>query len=314
MAERVAIVGARGYVGSELIGLLNHHPGFETRAVGSRSRAGQMVSDVVPVGESDLRYQTITAESVSDIEADIWVLGLPNGMAAPFVEAIEESNAQAKIVDLSSDYRGADGWTYGLTEHNRDSIKGASRVANPGCYATGIQLGLHPLLDSIAGEPIAFGVSGYSGAGTKPSPKNDLHRLRDNLLPYKLCGHGHQKEISYFLGRPARLIPHVAPFFRGISLTLSIELTEASSIVALQERLEAAYQDEPLVRVQEEIPEVRDIVFRHHAALGGLALDPSLKRLNMVVVLDNLLKGAATQALQNMNLMCGFQEREAILT
>ena len=312
MGRRVCICGARGHVAAELIGLLDQHPHFDLIAVGSRSRAGELVHETVALRNSALRFQEISPEDVGTIDADVWVLGLPNGLSAPYVEAIQANHAEAKIIDLSSDHRDRDEWVYGLVEHQRSAISNATRVANPGCYATGVQLALLPIMDAIVHTPIVFGVSGYSGAGTTPSPKNDLHRLRDNLLPYRLDGHGHEEEISATLQRPVRLLPHVAPFFRGISLTFHAMLAPGWSADRIFGCLEEAYREEALVQVHRSIPEIRDVVFRHHVAIGGVSVQEGTQQLTLVATLDNLRKGAATQALQNLNLMCGFEEREAI--
>ena len=153
-------------------------------------------------------------------------------------------------------------------------------MSNPGCYATGSQLGLGPLVSQslVNGLPCIFGVSGYSGAGTKPSPKNDVNHLNNNLLPYSLVGHIHEREISSHLTNPVAFMPHVGQFFRGITLTIHV------------------------------IPEVKSIAGEHGVEVGGFKLDPSGKRLVLVVTLDNLLKGAATQAIQNVNLALNLKE------
>jgi N-acetyl-gamma-glutamylphosphate reductase len=173
-----------------------------------------------------------------------------------------------------------------------------------------MQLALAPLIGSLDGPATVFGVSGYSGAGTTPSPKNDPERLRDNLMPYSLVGHVHEREASHHLGHPVRFLPHVAAFFRGISLTIAIERLTATTVDALREQFRAAYRDEPLVRVQEAAPEVREVAGRHHVAIGGFAVEG--RRAVLVCALDNLRKGAATQALQNLLLALGLDERSAI--
>jgi len=304
----VAVIGARGYTGAELLPLLHGHPRFELIAVGSGSAAGERVADhVAGMPGSKLRFSDIDAESLGRLQPDACVLALPNGAAAPYVEAIERDSPETVIVDLGADYRFDPDWAYGQPERFADRIAGARRIANPGCYATGAQLALAPLVDRLAGTPAVFGVSGYSGAGTRPSRRNDPEVLADNLLPYSLVDHVHEREVSHHLGHDIRFMPHVAPFFRGISLTLAVELTEALDPAQLYRRFEAFYERCPLVQVQAEAPEVKQVRGRHEVVLGGFAVsERHPTRLSVVSVLDNLLKGAATQAVQNLNLAFGL--------
>jgi N-acetyl-gamma-glutamyl-phosphate reductase len=288
--KRVGVVGARGYVGQELVPLVQAHPHLELAFASSRSEQ--------PVGPAD----------VAQHHVDAIVLAMPNGQSDPYAAAYP-----GVIVDLSADHR-FDGWVYGLPEHHRAKIVGARRIANPGCYATGAQLALEPFLDVIEGVPHVFGVSGYSGAGTSKSDKNDPEKLRDNLIPYALVDHTHEKEVSRHLGRAVAFMPHVAPFFRGITLTVSFSTSQAVTKAALQERLASRYAGEALVKVQDEAPLVRDAANKHGATLGGLSVDAAGRRVALVCTLDNLLKGAATQALQNLNLALGLPEHMGVPT
>jgi N-acetyl-gamma-glutamyl-phosphate reductase len=216
-------------------------------------------------------------------------------------------------LDLGADWRFDLDWAYGLTELNRDVLAGARRIANPGCYATGGLFGLWPIRRSLAAPPVVFGLSGFSGAGRTPSPRNDPERLRDNVIPYALSGHVHEQEISAHLGRPTRFHPHVAPFFRGISLTISVTLTEPFSVAELTSAYAQHYEDEPLVVLGEAIPEIREVAGTPRLAIGGFTVDErDPMRASFVVVLDNLLKGAASQALQNINLALGLKELSAV--
>ncbi|MCA9517343.1 MAG: N-acetyl-gamma-glutamyl-phosphate reductase [Myxococcales bacterium] len=310
----VAVIGARGHTGAELLRLLDGHPNFRIAAVSSRALVGKAVRDEVAGG---LRTDAVFADlEPADVAAHagvgVWVLALPNGLAAPWVAAIDEHAPDSVIVDLSADYRFDSAWTYGLTEMNRKWLLGARRVANPGCYATGAQLALLPVIELLDGAPHVFGVSGYSGAGTTPSPRNDPEQLRDNLMPYSLVGHTHEQEIRWHLGHRVFFMPHVAPFFRGITLTISMPLGEPIARGELLERYRQRYQAEPLVDVIDEAPLVRDAANRHGVTLGGLTIDPAERHAVVVSTLDNLLKGAATQAMQNMNLACGFDELAGI--
>lgn len=308
MAASVTVIGARGYTGSELMPLLWHHPEFELAAVGSRSAAGQRVADGMEgLAGCELCYSDITPENLHEHPADSFILALPNGEAADFVAAIDQACPDAVVVDLSADYRFDDNWTYGLPERFAGNISGAKRIANPGCYATGMQFALLPLVDRLAATPSAFGVSGYSGAGRSRSRKNDPEVLKDNLLPYALAGHVHEREVSRQLGRPVRFLPHVASFFRGISLTVSAELKNPLGA----EELLAIFQDRwagcGLITVQAGMPEVAEIQGRHGVKIGGFTVSESAPgSVALVCVLDNLLKGAATQAVQNLNLAFGL--------
>lgn len=305
---KIIVVGARGYTGSELLPLLNRHPGFKLIAVGSGSAQGDPVSAHVPGMEGcELAFTDIRPASLQDARADAVVLALPNGAAARYVDAIERYKPDTVIVDLSADYRFDSQWAYGQPERFSDQLVRARRIANPGCYATGMQLALAPLLDRLAGTPSAFGVSGYSGAGKTPSRKNDPEVLADNLLPYCLVDHVHEKEVSAHLGRTVRFLPHVASFFRGISLTVSAELTAGTSEAQLLALYRDYYSGSPLVQVRPGIPEVKEIRGKHGVILGGFSVSESNPcHISLVSVLDNLLKGAATQAVQNLNLAFGL--------
>ncbi|WP_397607550.1 N-acetyl-gamma-glutamyl-phosphate reductase [Silanimonas sp.] len=305
---RIGLVGARGHVGTELIKLLAAHPGFEIAFVSSREREGQRLDAHEPAYTGGLRYTALDAAGVAASGVDAVVLGLPNGLAAPYVTAIDAVAAGMVIVDLSADFRFDAAWTYGLPERNRAALAGATRISNPGCYATAMQLALGPVLDLVDGPAQCFGVSGYSGAGTTPSDKNDPAKLQDNLMPYALVNHVHEREVTRHLGHPVEFMPHVAPHFRGITMTVNAHLREPTSLDALRARYATAYADEPLVRVVDGAPWVSRIANRHGVEIGGLALADDGRRLVVVSTLDNLLKGAATQALQNLNLAFGQAE------
>lgn len=310
--RRIGLVGARGHVGSELIRLLAAHPAFEIAFVSSRERAGQRLADYEPAFAGDLRYVSLDAEGVAGSGVDAVVLGLPNGLAMPYVAALGTTARDTVIVDLSADFRFDGGWAYGLPERNRAAIAGATRISNPGCYATAMQLALAPLLGLLDGPAQCFGVSGYSGAGTMPSDKNDPGKLHDNLMPYSLVGHVHEREVTCQLGHAVEFMPHVAAHFRGITMTVNAHLRGPLDLPAVRARFVDAYGNEPLVRVRDEAPWVSRIAHRHGVEVGGFALSADGRRLVVVATLDNLLKGAATQALQNLNLAFGQPELAGI--
>lgn len=312
--KRVGLIGARGYTGAELIALLAGHPELDLVAASSRNLVGAKVADHVSAFEGELRFETLSPESAAERALDAYVLALPNGLSAPWVDAIDAASPGSVIVDLSADHRFADAWVYGQPERLRASVAGARRIANPGCYATAMQLAIAPMVDALDGPAFVSGVSGFSGAGTTPSPKNDPEVLRDNLLPYGLVGHTHEREVTHQLGHRVLFTPHVAPWFRGIVCTVTLTLSRALALEAIVARYRAAYEREPLVRLQDEPPLVRDIANAHHVAIGGVTLAEDGRRMAVVATIDNLLKGAATQALQNLNLALGLAELAGVPT
>lgn len=310
----VNLIGGRGYTGSELLSLIAGHPGLDLGVASSRTHAGQSINSTCDNWPDDGRtFTQLEPGGIAAYPADAWVLAMPNGLAGQWVEVIRTTFPGSVIVDISADYRFDQQWTYGLPERFRDQIRDSKLIANPGCYATGSQLGLLPLKGQLVSEPVIFGVSGFSGAGKTPSPKNDPDVLRDNLIPYTLSGHMHEKEISYQLQTEVRFMPHVAAFFRGISLTIAFELDHATSVDALEQLFRQAYAGEPKLKVQLEIPQVSAVQGTSDVHIGGFTIDArNPTQGNLVVVLDNLLKGAASQALQNINLALGLDEYSGI--
>ena len=305
---RFGIVGARGYVGAELIRLVAAHPRFELAFVSSRELDGQRVAEHNTAYRGELRYSSPAHEQLPTLGADAVVLALPNGKAAACVAAFDAAGADPVIIDLSADYRFDDGWYYGLPELTRASYAGQHRISNPGCYATAMQLAIAPMLDVLEGPVQCFGVSGYSGAGTTPSDKNDPNKLRGNLMPYALAGHVHEREVSRRLAHPVEFLPHVAPHFRGLTITANLHLARPFARDEVVERFRGRYAGEALVRVVDESPWVSAIAGQHHVDIGGFTLAADGRRLVVVATEDNLLKGAATQALQNLNLAFGLDE------
>lgn len=299
---RVGVVGGRGVVGRELVKLLTSHS----------------CTELVFASSSE---HPVTPAQAAAARLDALLLAAPNGESEAWVRAIDAAarGADLTIIDLSSDHRFDDAWVYGLPELHRPRVRGARRIANPGCYATGAQVGFAPFLDLLDGIPAIFGVSGYSGAGSTPSPKNDPVRLADNLLPYALVDHTHEREIRRHLGRPVAFLPHVAPFWSGIALTLHLPLSAAARASGLDAgamlaRARDRYVGEPLIVVRSDAVEVKDARDTPRVLVGGFAVDEAKRRAVVTVALDNLQKGAATQAVQNLNLALGFGELEGIPT
>ncbi|CAH1829662.1 unnamed protein product [Saccharomyces cerevisiae] len=314
---RVALIGARGYTGKNLVSLINGHPYLEVAHVSSRELKGQKLQDYT---KSEIIYESLQIQDIRKLEeqnaVDFWVMALPNKVCEPFVETIQNVHGKSKIIDLSADHRfvSESDWAYGLPELNdRAKIANAAKIANPGCYATGSQLTISPLTKYINGLPTVFGVSGYSGAGTKPSPKNDPKFLNNNLIPYALSDHIHEREISARIGHNVAFMPHVGQWFQGISLTVSIPIKKGSlSIDEIRKLYRNFYEDEKLVHVIDDIPLVKDIKGTHGVVIGGFKLNDAEDRVVVCATIDNLLKGAATQCLQNINLAMGYGEYAGI--
>lgn len=310
---KIGLAGGRGYVGEELLGLLQSIDEYQVVYVGSRGSAGKLVNEEYQGLEIDMRFQDLSADSIRACRADAWIIAQPNDQAKFFVDVIDDP--AIKIIDISSDYRFDDEWVYGLPEKNQQAIESSTRIANPGCYATATQLALLPLRDQWEGLPVAFGISGFSGAGRTPGDKNDPARLADNIIPYTLVNHTHEREVSRHLGHDVRFAPHVAPFFRGITMTVHAQLVNAAKPNQLHKQFKEFYDAHPLVRVTDSIPEIQQVANTNNAMVGGFAVHPhDPRRVTIISVIDNLRKGAASQAIQNLNLMFGLKSHAGLMS
>lgn len=337
---RVAVIGGTGYTGVELLRLLAAHPSVELTAVTSRSETGMAVADLFP----NLRGHVDLAFIEPDIDAlannDLVFFATPNGTAMTMAPALLD--AGVRVIDLAADFRLQDPtqwqhWygmphacpkllgeaVYGLPEVNREAIRTARLVANPGCYPTAVQLGFLPLLEHggivDAATLIADAKSGVSGAGRKATVGMLLGEAGDNLKAYGVAGHRHLPEIRQGLARIAgaevglTFVPHLIPMIRGIHATLYARLD--ASAIDLQALYQARFRTEPFVDVLPAgaHPETRSV---RGANICRIAIHRPLDGDVAVVlsVIDNLVKGAAGQAVQNMNLMCGFPETAGLET
>lgn len=329
---KVGVVGGTGYTGVELLRLLAQHPDVELQAVTSRGEAGTAVADMFPSlrGRVSVKFSD-PAESALD-RCDVVFFATPNGIAMQQAQMLLE--AGVRVIDLAADFRIKDiaewekwyGMThaspalvaeavYGLPEVNREKIRGARLVANPGCYPTATQLGFLPLVEAGCIELnhlIADTKSGVSGAGRKAETHILFSEAGDNFKAYGVPGHRHLPEIRQGLsnaaGRPVGLtfVPHLTPMIRGIHATLYARL---SKDVDLQALFEQRYAFEPFVDVlpAKSHPETRSVRAANtcriavHRPQGG-------DTVVVLSVIDNLVKGAAGQAVQNMNLMFGLDE------
>lgn len=309
----IGLIGARGHTGRELIRLVSGHPELMLAYAVSREFAGRRVAEIAPEDQDECIFEALDPDAAARRRADAVILALPDGAGAPYLAALEREAPDRIILDLSADNRFDDRWQYGLPELRRlkgeaAALSGARRIANPGCYATAMQLALAPALPLIASPPVVFGVSGYSGAGSTPGPRNDPARLADNLMPYKLVGHTHEREASRHLGAPVRFLPHVHPAFRGLLVTCNIPLAGELKREALVRLFADAYAGEPLIALSDAVPELRDGSGRAGVLIGGFDVAADGRTAVVVAAEDNLLKGAAVQAVQNINLALGLEE------
>jgi len=330
---KVGVVGATGYTGVELLRLLSSHPGVEITVVTSRSEAGRPVADLFSNlrGHIDLRF---VAPDLDDLtECDLVFFATPNGVAMTM--APELLDAGVKVIDIAADFRlqDADEWqhwykmehvcpdlleeaVYGLPEVNREQIADARLVANPGCYPTSVQLGFLPLIEQglvDAEHLIADTKSGVSGAGRQAAVATLLTEASENMKAYNVDGHRHLPEITQGLSAisnsPVALtfVPHLTPMIRGIHATLYADLIVDD--VDLQELYEEYYIDEPFVDV---LPP--GVSAETRSVRGSNMCRISVYRpqggdvVVITSVIDNLVKGAAGQAVQNMNIMFDFAE------
>jgi N-acetyl-gamma-glutamyl-phosphate reductase len=332
----VGIYGASGYTGQELVRLLIRHPRARITAITSRRYRKTPLADVYPVftGLTDLVFIDASPEEVAR-NADVVFLALPHGVSMEVVPKFVRSGK--KVIDLSADFRLHDAGTYekwygrhtapevlseavyGIPELFRDEIKNAPFVANPGCYPTSILLGLAPVLKEgciDVKSVIVDSKSGVSGAGREPQVGSLFCEVSDGFKAYKVGGqHRHTPEIeqglSHFAGRDVTITftPHLIPASRGILSTIYATLTSSITVGDLVKMYQGFYQGEPFVRVYKSgaFPNIASVKGSNYCDIG-MTVDKRTNRLIIVSAIDNLIKGASGQAIQNMNLMCGIQE------
>lgn len=312
-----AVLGASGYTGQELVRLLQRHPGLSLQWATSESEAGERVQGTA------LRY--VRAAEVPLDAAHVVFTCLPHGEAATW--SVRARAAGAKVIDLSSDLRsGREGAVYGVPELWRDAIIGQDLVANPGCYPTGVLLALAPLIrsDLLDGERaiIVDAASGVTGAGRAAKRDMLFGEVAEDYRAYGVGNtHRHVPEIESGLARLAGgtapdfvFTPHLLPIRRGILETLYVPVRPGVTPAAAAAATQFAYAEEVFIEVREEgLPSLRDVAGHNTVAIGFAAVERVKAPLVLVVAaFDNLLKGAAGQALQNANLMLGLSEREGL--
>lgn len=333
---KIGIVGGTGYTGVELLRLLSVHPNATLTAITSRGEAGLPVAEMFPSlrGYVDLKFTDPATANLND--CDVVFFATPHGVAMRQAEALLE--AKVKVIDLAADFRLQDTavfekWykmphscpavlreaVYGIPELYREQIKSAQVIGNPGCYPTTVLLGLAPLLEhgliDFSAPIIADSKSGVSGAGRKAEVATLFAEASDNMKAYGVSGHRHHPEIHAQLTQLAGndvqfiFVPHLIPMIRGMLSTIYVKLSNIAKSVDLQALFEARYQHERFVDVLPAgvLPETRSVRGSNQIRIA-LNQHADTDYFTLVVVQDNLVKGAAGQAVQNMNIMFGLPE------
>ena len=338
---QVSIVGATGYTGVELVKILARHPYVRVSSLTTRSEEPVSLAKLIPSlpKNSNLKLETFNLKQVVS-KSDVVFLALPHTQAMDL--AYDFYKAGKIVIDLSADFRIKDEklyevWyghkhtkkellgdaVYGLPEAFRSEIRKAKLIANPGCYATSILLALKPLVEDALVEldsVIIDAKSGVSGAGRKLSESTHFCTVDENFSAYKVNQHQHVPEVEAALRRfagksvPITFVPHLLPIERGILSTVYLTKKKGISAKRVREAFEQAYAQEPFVRVRPagEFPSVKDVAFTNFCDLGIWASDRS-DRIIVVSAIDNLLKGASGQAVQNMNIRMGFEETAGLI-
>ena len=338
---KVQLIGATGYGGLGILELLTAHPEFEITGLVARDiRSGRSVSDIYPhlKGRCELPIATIDEITVGD-NADIVVFSTPDGVSQQYAKSLND--AGIRFIDYSGDFRfksEADYGkyagkhpsirndahsvpellpqaAYGVSELNMDSIGQADIVGNPGCFAIGIILGLAPLFDlDIVENNLALvdGLTGSSGAGKKPAPLQHFSHLNDNVVPYRVMNHQHTVEAELVLGglngtKPATVefIPHLLGTTRGILNTMHVNLKRKSTRQNLLEIFDEFYSDHHFIRVLDTAPTLKDTLASNYCDISAFVSEDQ-SRAVIISSIDNLMKGQSGSALQNMNVMFGF--------
>lgn len=299
MKKKVGIIGASGYVGYEIIKLLEERNDIEIIFCNSESLHSRDLKEIYPEYQGSVTLTNYSIEEINGIKPDLIFIAMMDGYASKVVDKLK-----ARVIDLSKDFRLSERAVYGLPEMNRESIKKATLVSNPGCYATGCILGSLPLVKNGLTEWIIYDCkSGYSGAGRYPSYLNDPKHFADNIIAYKISRHPHCDEIKYHLKfHKVSFTPHVVPLFRGIMCTIHILLSYRVGAWAIYELYKEFYKDEKQVDVVNYLPELHDVQHTNKCCIGGFEIDEA-GRLVVIVTLDNLLKGASGQAVENLDIM-----------
>lgn len=291
---KVGILGASGYSGNELVNILSKHKKVELLFAQSKSSSGKKVNDVYPDSNVDIKYSEPSIDQING--ADVVFIAQPREEATEIAPKIKRV-----IIDLSPAHRFTEGYVYGLPEANADKIKSSDKIANPGCYATACILGILPIKDEKI-KAIAFDCkSGYSGGG-----KSKKYDYEENVIPYSLTEHYQKPELGKFINGEFSFTPHVVDAFRGLIATIHL----FGEFEGLEERYKKFYSKKAFVKLQKEIPDFNIVKNTPYCVIGGIT--ETKGHAIIVSALDNLLKGAASQAVENMNLRFGLKETEGL--
>ncbi|MEX0684551.1 MAG: N-acetyl-gamma-glutamyl-phosphate reductase [Balneolales bacterium] len=324
----VSVVGASGYTGLEAIRLLLSHPNAKLNRLYADRSAGKTMDELYPALAGCVPQTLLPMDELGNDNSDVIILGLPHGVSAEAVNNLIKAGFKGKIIDIGSDlrlkkaslYEEYFGYThqypellekfvYGLTEFYPEDIKKADYLANPGCFATAMQLAIWPLVkNKVSDDFTVTGITGSSGSGAKATNGTHFSSRFGNVSAYKVFEHQHLAEVYQSLGRVSDVKPEIhfipvsGPFVRGIWMTIAFSCAENTDLNTLYHE---AYAHSPLIRLQEGIPQLKTVVGSAYSDIGWV------KKGNHAVIgvaIDNLIKGAAGQAIQNMNLMFGVAE------
>lgn len=338
MSVKAGIIGASGYAGAELVRLLLMHPNATIAGINARSYIGKPISDLYPgfYHETDLVFED---EDTVISKSDIVFASLPHGLSEKLARKCADLNK--KFIDLGADFRldeesdyqqwyGLDyndkelhvNSVYGLSEIFHDDIASSSIIGNPGCYPTSVALGCYPALhhDLVETKHIIIdSKSGTTGAGKEPKDNTHFPRCNESFAPYKVADHRHTPEIEQTLSKMANkdvkitFVPHLLPINRGIISTMYLTLTKDISIEEIHKMYVEAYSKHPFVRVLPlgKVADLKYVKYSNHCDIS-LHLDSRTNTLVVVSCIDNMVKGAAGQAIQNMNIMFNLKEDEGL--
>jgi N-acetyl-gamma-glutamyl-phosphate reductase len=326
-AVRVGVAGATGYAGQELVRWIAGHPAARLTTAMSSSPEGPARALPALAKIWDGAIEPFSADRLVR-EADVVFLALPEEAAAALAPGLIDRGA--RVIDLSGAFRLRDDaarekWypatkptpvtaVYGLTERNRRAIAGARFVTNPGCYPTAALLALAPLAEAglLAGDIVIDAKSGVSGAGKKPTDRTHFSENHGSVSAYGVFGHRHQPEIEQELGVPVTFVPHLVPLDRGIFESIYTRVRPGTTARDVLDVMQAAYHDAPFVRLTgESLPEIKHVAHTNFCDIGWRVAQSG--QILLVAVIDNLVKGAAGQAIQNFNVAIGLDERAGLL-
>lgn len=324
MAIKAGIIGASGYTGYELVKILSRHKSVDLAFLNSKSRDGQTVKSAYgDFWDNKLRFTNFSVDEINGMNVDVVFAAMPSKGSIELVPKLK-----SRVIDLSADFRFSNPKiyekvygikndsrikaAYGLPELFRSNIRNAKVIANPGCYATACLLAALPI-QKLSRHIIFDCKSGYSGAGAKPAYVNLPENYSNNIIAYNISRHRHKYEIGQFVDAKISFTPHVIPVFRGLMCTMHVLLKAKTTSEKIKKIYKNHYKNEPFVKIlDDKLPELHNVQNSNYCCIGGFEIDEN-NQLVVVSVIDNLLKGASGQAVQNMNIMFGLDEKEGLV-